>query len=455
MNGDETTDNERLDGLLDQMRPRMVAARRSHLHRLAGIAILVPGLLLGGGAAWATTRADDGGAAVEVAGPATEQNAEESVLDEVETAPESETNDEDPAEPEAPTDVVMTASLGLAGTADYTRHDDVLVLGKVETNDGWTATVLAAEAPTLVIFLEHESGSQLVASIGRDDEGEPVVRLVTPRSEPEPEPTTEPTPEPEADQPEQSETPAVETRKEIDVNGYGRVVVERDGNAATLWIGILSTAEGWQSKVLVEHGEVVKAKFFNEQYIKTVKAWAGDDGRIHHEILVDERAQQPEPQMRKEIDVNGYGRVVVERDSNGLLWIAILSTAEGWQSQVLVQHGEVVKAEFFDEQYIKTVKAWVGDDGRIHHDILVEELAPLPPAGTYDGVVNTELGSFGVVVENRIATIVWVEAAIGLEYTIVQETGEVVKVTFTNGEQTWLVTAWGHNGEVVKEVSAA
>ncbi len=378
------------------------------------------------------------------------------LLDEVETAPESETNDDESAEPEAPADVVLTASLGLAGTADYTRHDDVLVLGKVETNDGWTATVLAAEAPTLVIFLEHESGSQLVASIGRDGEGESVVRLVTPRSgESEPEPTVQPTPEPEADEPERPETPAVETRKEIDVNGYGRVVVERDGNAATLWIGILSTAEGWQSKVLVEHGEVVKAKFFNEQYIKTVKAWAGDDGRIHHEILVEERAQQPELQMRKEIDVNGYGRVVVERDSNGLLWIAILSTAEGWQSQVLVEHGEVVKAKFFNEQYIKTVKAWAGDDGKIHHDILVEELTPPPPASIYDGVVNTELGSFGVVVENGIATVVWVEAAAGFEYAIVQETGEVVKVTFTNGEQTWLATAWGQNGEVVKEVSAA
>lgn len=369
MHGEETSDNDRLDGLLDQMRPRMVAARRSHLHRLAGIAVLVPGLVLGGGAAWATTRADTGGADVEVAGPASEEIAEEPVLDEVETSPEAETNDEEPAEPEAPADVVLTASLGLAGTADYTHHDDVLLLGKVETTDGWTATVLAAEAPTLVIFLEHESGPQLVASIGRDDEGEPVVRLVTPRSESEPDPTTEPTPEPEADEPEQLETPAVETRKEI--------------------------------------------------------------------------------------DVNGYGRVVVERDSNGLLWIAILSTAEGWQSQVLVQHGEVVKAEFFDEQYIKTVKAWVGDDGRIHHDILVEELAPPPSADTYDGVVNTDLGSFGVVVENGIATIVWVEAAAGLEYSIVRETGEVVKVTFTNGEQSWLVTAWGQNGEVVNEVSAA
>ncbi len=273
-------------------------------------------------------------------------------------------------------------------------------------------------------------------------------------SEPEPEPWCR-LRSPNVESPNRPETPAVETRKEIDVNGYGRVVVERDGNAATLWIGILSTADGWQSKVLVEHGEVVKAKFFNEQYIKTVKAWAGDDGKIHHEILVEERAPQPEVQMRKEIDVNGYGRVVVERDSNGLLWIAILSTAEGWESQVLIQHGEVVKAKFFNEQYIKTVKAWVGDDGKIHHEIMVEELTPPPPPGTYDGVVNTELGSFGVVVENGLATIVWVEAAAGLEYTIVQETGEVVKVSFTNGEQSWLVTAWGQNGEVVKEVSPA
>ncbi len=113
MHGDETSDSERLDGLLDQIRPRMVAARRSHLHRMAGIAVLVPVLVLGGGAAWATTRADNGGAQVEVAGPATEENADEPGLEKVETTPEVEAEPSDEAaEAEAPADVVLDRPSG-------------------------------------------------------------------------------------------------------------------------------------------------------------------------------------------------------------------------------------------------------------------------------------------------------------------------------------------------------
>ncbi|MDH3752226.1 MAG: hypothetical protein OEU32_00035 [Acidimicrobiia bacterium] len=388
---------EHVEEMLDSLRPRMVSARKRHIQRLAGMAVLVPALVLGGGAAWAATQSSPGGISIDVAGPANDDATTDHDTEPTESADSAVEVDSDSDEPvEDAVPEVHEVALGLAGTASVSELDGVFVLGEVITQPGWTDTVIDAEGTELAVFLEHETGAAFAAVIGLDGSDEVAVDirfLEENPPKPEPEPTPEPAPEPKpevvepAPEPKPEPEPAPEPKPEI-----------------------------------VEPAPEPKP--------------------------------EPEPviETRKEIDINGIATVVVERGEGSTLAMAVLWTDVAWTAEVVTPNGDQVVANFYGDGIIKHFKAWIGEDGTIKWEIQVDEA---PQTGTFDGVVTTDVGSYGVVVENGVATIVWVEPAEGFEYSIYQETGDWVKVNFTNGTDAWWVKAWPKNGEVVWEIYAA
>ncbi|MEM8706411.1 MAG: hypothetical protein AAGE98_08135 [Actinomycetota bacterium] len=371
-------DMNQTDQILEGLRPRMQAARVSHLRRMfAGVAI-VPFLGVG---AMAMTSAGDDGAEIETATAPVGDDAPEVTLPEIGAAGDGETNEpatvaetdegSDDTDEVAETTTTTTAApdpdapvqleLGALGTLDVKPAGDVFEVLAYGFTDGWE--VLSSETidGVLVIIIGNgdvmkvitvEPGVRDEISVGVDDFSIPTT-TTTVKPEPKPEPEPKPAPDPAPD-------PIVETFT-VDVPGKGSFTVTRSGD--TLTIGTVTPAAGYEYDIHAAQGWKVYVGFFNADHVSFGKALINDAGEVEQHFWDESFGPQPVYQWAP---IDGVGKAKFEA-VDGVIRVYTIENHGGYGYDVNGGASGTTAAVIFETEAgpAYRIDAWIKENGDI------------------------------------------------------------------------------------------
>lgn len=359
------------DQILEELRPRMRAARVSHVRRMVGVLAIVP--LLGIGA-MAMAAESDSSTEIETAGEAPGTTGDSVDLPDIGDAShdegEHDAGEHEGAEPKVveTDDDVPTTTKAPEPTTEAPEGGEVLevgVLGALEVEptedsfkvlshtltDGWE--IIESETTDDGALLIYVTNGDVVKVItvksGIRDEILVHVEVWTP-------PTTttttvKPKPEPE---------PIVD-RFSVEVPGHGSFIVEREGE--TLWVGNVTPAEGHEYEVHKWEGWKVWVGFYAEGHVWYGKAQVNDNGEVQLIFWDEELAPEPVHQW---VEISGVGAAKFAI-LDGQIQVVKTETAEGFGSWDYNQGAwaETAKVDFEGEGQIWFIDAWLTEGGEL------------------------------------------------------------------------------------------
>lgn len=361
MNGTPMNQN---DQILEQLRPRMHAARVSHVRRLLGIVAVVP--LLGIGA-MAMAAESDSSTEIETAVETDDVLETEVDLpeigdadgDEAERKPAGDEHD-GPTTTKAPVTTTTEApdsgevlEIGVLGVVEVEPTEDSFKVLSHSLVDGWEIVEWdTTDDGSLLIYVtngEHvkvitvKSGIRDEILISVDVWTPPTTTTTTIKHEPKPDPV-----------------PVVD-RFTVEVPGHGSFIVEREGE--TLFVGNVSPAEGHEYEVHKWEGWKVWVGFYAEGHVWYGKAQVNDHGEV--QIILWDEEIAPEPVTRW-VEIGGVGAAKFEI-AEGMVRVVNTETAEGFGSWDYNQGawGETAKVDFEGEGQIWFIDAWVTESGEL------------------------------------------------------------------------------------------
>lgn len=355
--------------ILEHLRPRMEAARLSHVRKVLATLAVVPLLGLTGVAVAAG--GDDGSAEIETAtSPVDDEIVEPDVsLPEIGAAEDSDPADEAPepvddeiVEPITTTTTTTTTAapdpdapkrieLGGLGSVDVTPTDggfEVLAYG---FSAGWE--VLSSENLDGVLTIvvgdgEHMKVIAIEAGV-RDEVTVTVEEVVIPTTTT----TVKPEPDPE---------PVVTESLVVEVPGKGSFSVNRDGD--TLTIGSIDAVDGYEAVVEQSSGDRVYVGFYGSDHVWYGKALINDAGQVE-QYLWDE-ALGPEP-IYQWVEIAGIGQAKFEA-IDGEIRVFTIENADGAYGADHSADTQVAKVIFETEGPAYFIHAWVDENGAIVWD---------------------------------------------------------------------------------------
>jgi len=358
------------DQILEELRPRMHAARVAHVRRTIGGLAIVP--LLGIGAmAMASesdapmeietaTHTDEAPTAPQIGLPDIGEADGESG-----TTAETTTTTEAPATTtEAPTttstttvapDAPQRIEVGALGSVEITSTEHGHELVAQQLVDGWEIISHEQHDGTLVIIVGN--GDVLkqitVESDVRDELLVHVDDFVLPTTTTTTTTTAKPAPQPEP-------APIVD-RFIVEVPGHGSFVVEREGE--TLYVGNVTPGDGHEYEVIKAQGSKVYVGFFAENHVWYGKALITDHGEVELHFWDEEIGPQPWHQW---VEIGGVGAAKFEV-LEGQVRVYKTETAEGFGSWDHNQgaYAEVAKVDFEGEGQVWFIEAWVTESGEL------------------------------------------------------------------------------------------
>ena len=383
MSQDNMTDNEEI---LEQLRPRMRAARIGHVRRLiAGLAI-VPVLGFGAVAMAANgsevpTTETASGIAESDAAPAVDlpeigESAGDTAPDEapdVDGDDEDTTFDDEVAVPVTTTtlrvdDGVYEVGLGALGWAEIEELDDgsfkVLSSDLVE---GWE--VVSAEFVDGKLVITITNGEQIKAITikpgVRDELSVIIDEVIIPT-------TTTTTRKPPPVEP----PPVVTDRIVVEVPGKGSFVVEREGE--TLFLGNVQPNEGYTYDIIKAEGWKVYVAFTDGSWIWYGKALINDDGVIEQHFWDEQKLPDPVYQW---VEIPGVGAARFKL-YNSQIWVKALEAGEGFGAYDYNQGqpAATAKVDFEGEGALWIIDVWINEAGEMAWS--TTNASPEPPATT-------------------------------------------------------------------------
>ena len=382
MSHENMTEN---DQILEQLRPRMRAARISHVRRLVVGLAIVPVLGFG-----AVAMAADGSEA-----PGTETA---SGLDESDAAPDVElpdigessgdtaesdshkeesdevVDDESDADPEvvvttttAPAeDGIHEVDLGALGWTEVQELDDgSFTMLTTDLADGWE--VFSAEfvdGKLVIIITNGELIKAITIKPGVRDELSVIIdEVIVPTTT-----TAKPAPvEPH---------PVVTDRIVVEVPGKGSFVVEREGE--TLFLGNVQVNEGLTYDVIKAEGWKVYVAFTDGSWIWYGKAFINDHGQIE-QLFWDEQ-KLPDP-VYQWVEIPGVGAAKFKL-YNSQVWVKALEPGVGFGAYDYNQgeSGTTAKVDFEGEGKLWYIDVWINEAGEMAWS--TTDASPEPPPTT-------------------------------------------------------------------------
>ncbi len=379
MSHDNTTENEQI---LEQLRPRMRAARIGHVRRLvAGLAV-VP--LLGFGAAAmaadgsdapstetaSTYEADDGAPDVDL------PDIGESDAD---TAGVKEAEPEVDTEGDVEREVLVVTSTSAAPADDGLHEVDLGALGWAEIEElgdgsftvlttdfaeGWE--VFSAEfvdGKLVIIITNGEQIKAITIKTGLRDELSVIIEeVIVPTTTQKPKPVEPP--------------PVVTDRIVVEVPGKGSFVVEREGE--TLFLGNVQVNEGYTYDIVVAQGWKVYVAFTDGSWIWYGKALINDNGEIEQHFWDEQKLPDPIYQW---VEIPGVAAARFKL-YDGQIWVKAFETAAGFGAYDYNQGqpGATAKVDFEGEGVLWYIDVWINEAGEMAWS--TTDASPAPPAST-------------------------------------------------------------------------
>jgi len=361
------------DRILEHLRPRMHAARVSHVRRMIALVATVP--LLGVGA-MAMAAPSGGPAQIETAvsvpeAPETLDDPDVALPEIGAAGGESGAPAEVPTEDDPPstTEPQTTQAPTTTPEADGPRAVEVGALGMVELeelgDDAGDGSGYELLSHTLVDGWEVLDSDQidgaLVIIVGRGE----VMKAITIRSGIRDEllvsidefvvPTTTLAPEPAP-----APAPIVD-RFVVEVGARGSFVVEREGE--TLYVGNVTVADGHEYEIVKGQGWKVYVGFFADGHVWYGKALINDQGEVEQHFWDEDLGPQPSYQW---VEIPGVGAAKFEM-LEGLVKVYKTETGEGFESWDHNQgaHVEVAKVDFEGNGQVWFIEAWVTESGEL------------------------------------------------------------------------------------------
>ena len=359
------------DQILEQLRPRMHAARVSHVRRMVGVFAIVP--LLGIGA-MAMAAESDSPTEIETAGESHGATDDEVRRPEIgdagaaehdETDVEvTETDDEVPTTTKAPKPTTTEApdggevlEVGVLGAFEVEPTEDSFKVLSHSFTDGWeiiesettedgTLRIYVTDGDVIkVIIVKHGIRDEILVHV--EEWTPPTTTTTTVKPKPEPEP--EPEPEPIVD------------RFAVEVPGHGSFIVEREGEM--LWVGNVTPAEGHEYEVHQGEGWKVWVGFYAEGHVWFGKAQINDNGDVQLIFWDEELAPEPVHQW---VEISGVGAAKFAI-LDGQIKVVATETAEGFGSWDYNQGAwaETAKVDFEGEGQIWFIDAWLNEGGEL------------------------------------------------------------------------------------------
>ena len=366
MNGSPMNQNDQMnqtDQILEQLRPRMQAARVSHVRRMVGALAVVP--LLGIGA-MAMAAESDAPTEIETAVETETPDQLDVELPDIgeaggdEAVGSDDERDEVPTTTEAPItttteapDAGQVLEVGVLGKVEVQPTEDSFKVLSASLVDGWE--VVESETTddgSLIIYVSNgeyvktitvKSGIRHEILVTVDDWTPPTTTTTTVKPEPKP------------------ETPVIVDRFTVEVPGHGSFIVEREGE--TLWVGNVSPAEGHEYEIHKGEGWRVWVGFYAEGHVWFGKALVNDHGEV--ELHFWDEPVGPEPVLQW-VEIGGVGAAKFEI-LEGQIRVVKTETAEGFGSWDYNQGawGETAKVDFEGEGQIWFIDAWVTESGEL------------------------------------------------------------------------------------------
>ncbi len=381
MSHDNTAENEQI---LEQLRPRMRAARVGQVRRLvAGLAV-VP--LLGFGAVAMAADGSDAPSTETASAYEADDGAPDVNLPDIgdsdgdtagikEPAPGPEVNDEGDSEREllvttsttaAPVDdEVHEVDLGALGWAEVEQLDDgSFVMLTTDFAEGWEVfNAEFVDGKLVIIITNGEQIKAITIKLGLRDELSVIIEEVIV-------PTTT-TKKPPVEQP-----PVTVDRVVVEVPGKGSFVVEREGE--TLFLGNVQVNEGYTYDIIKAEGWKVYVAFTNGEWIWYGKAFINDNGQIE-QLFWDEQ-KLPDP-IYQWVEIPEVGAAKFKL-YDGQIWVKALETAVGFGAYDYNQGqpGATAKVDFEGEGVLWYIDVWINEAGEMAWS--TTDASPAPPAST-------------------------------------------------------------------------
>ncbi len=350
--------NEETDQILESLRPRMRAARVSHVRRLFASVAVVP--LLGFGA---VAMAADGDGHAETVTAYQPDAAPEVTLPDIGSADgvQADRRDATPAIAETTTTTTSTTTsapdgpeiveLGLAGAAEVVHTDAGIEVLSYTMAKGWTVfaveevdghiNVIVTNGETMkLVTIQPGARGDLSVAI---EPFELVTTTTTVRPEPKPAPITD--------------------RIIVEVPGKGSFVVEREGH--TLWAGNVTPVDGYTYDIIKAQGWKVYVGFSNGSHIWYGKAFLNDAGRIE-QLFWDEPIVAVAEPVYQWVEIPGIGAARF-KVWDGQIYVKELAPAAGYASWDYNQGTPALTArvDFEGNGQIWFIDTWIDDAGAL------------------------------------------------------------------------------------------
>jgi hypothetical protein len=364
--------NPYTDEVLEGLRPRMQTARVAHVRRVVAGLAMVP--LIGFGAvAMAADGADepaietaDGAPVDDATIPAADLPDIGTAGDEVDRSTDdgedvddnAGVSDADEVPEEDPEEQIKVLSLGLLGSAEVAETDGGLELLHADLVEGWEVVEIDVTDDGIVIIIK-KGDSLKVVTITDGVRDEIDVKVEDLRF-----PTTTTTTTTTTAKPEPPEV--VTDRFTVTVEGKGSFIVEREGE--TLWVGNVTTNEGYDHEVVKGEGWKVYVKFTNGEWNWFGKALINDNGEVEQHFWDEEPPFEPIYQW---VPVPEVGAVKFTLGGDGLVHVKEWELAEGYGFWDYNEGSpaEVAKIDFEGEGSLWIVEAWGNEDGGISYSV--------------------------------------------------------------------------------------
>ncbi len=355
------------DKILDELRPRMRAARIAHVRRLIAGVVIVP--VLGFGAVAMAADGSDSPGTETASGEGVNDPAPDVELPDIGAADGAEANthrggdsDDDAGAARVSTTTSTTlaveagtseVSLGALGWVEVEERDDgSLSMMTAGLADGWEVhSTEIADGKLVVVITNGEQIMMITIKPGVRDEISVVIdEVIIP-------PSTTTTEKPTHVEP----TPAVTDRIVVEVPGKGSFVVERDGE--TLYLGNVQVNPGYTYDVIKAEGWKVYVAFTDGSWIWYGKAFINDDGVIVQHFWDEQKLPDPVYQW---VEIPGVGAAKFKL-YDGKIWVKELSPASGFGAWDYNQGSSAptAKVDFEGEGVLWYIDVWINEQGEM------------------------------------------------------------------------------------------
>ncbi|MDG2026866.1 MAG: hypothetical protein P8J50_07130 [Acidimicrobiales bacterium] len=348
--------NPHTDEVLEGLRPRMKAARVTHVRRMMACLAMVPILGLSAVAMAADEPTFEAAGNGEEGADAPDVDLSDigdaggDVADNDDTSGNDETGD-DGDEPKEPQEQTKVLSLGPLGEAEVViEADGAFELAHADLGEGWEVYSIDVTDDGIRIVVKKGNVVKVITiTQGFHDELQvDISDLVIPTT------TTTTTTVP------YELPPVVTDRFTATVEGRGSFIVEREGE--TLWVGNVSPNEGCDYDIVKGEGWKVYVGSTNGEWVWYGKALINESGEVELHFWDEEPPFEPIYQW---VEVPEVGAVQFKLWSDGLVYVKNWETGEGFGFYDYNggDPAEVAKVDFEGEGALWIVEAWGNENG--------------------------------------------------------------------------------------------